>query len=71
LDEPGSQYISTMLTYVVCSKMGCASDPKWPVKWAISSPPRNTGPGDTRSFGLLGGENAALAVDRLQPNTSV
>ncbi len=53
LDELGSQYISTMLTCVVCSNMGCLRYSKWPVKWAISSPPRNTGPGDTRSFGWL------------------
>jgi len=52
-DEPGWQYISTMLTCVVCSEMEGCLEVIQPVKWAFSSPPRNTGPGNTRSFGLL------------------
>ncbi len=43
-----------------------------PVRWASSSPPRNTGPGNTRAFGLLTKlKNAALAVNRLHPPTPV
>ena len=55
LEEPRSQYISTMLTCVVyCLEyMGGCFEVFQPVRWAFSSPPRKTGPGNTRSFGLL------------------